>query len=333
VAEIPEGKRRSRWRRRLRRGAAILAIVAFALWANNTSRFTKPDPGPTLLAHRGLGQNFPLEGVEGDTCTAKIIQPPEHPYLENTLPSMQAAFDAGADVVEFDVHLTKDNRFAVFHDWTLECRTEATGEAGDHTLEELQALDVGFGYTADGGKTFPFRGKGVGLIPSLEQVLEAFPDRQLLIDVKSGDPVEGERLADVLGNLSDSRREQLAVYGGNLPIAALKERLPDMRAMSRESLTRCLGWYLALGWSGYVPASCEATQVHVPEKYAPWMWGWPHKFVDRMAGHGTRVVFVAGDGGWSEGFDSEADVARLPDDFAGMIWTNRVDLVAPLLKD
>jgi glycerophosphoryl diester phosphodiesterase len=313
--------------------SVVLGVGAVALWANNTSRFTTSESGPTLLAHRGIGQNFPLEGIEGDTCTASIIQQPEHPYLENTLPSMRAAFDAGADVVELDVHLTKDGRFAVFHDWTLECRTEATGDVQDHTLQELQALDVGYGYTADGGRTFPFRGKGVGLMPSLEQVLEAFPDRQLLIDVKSGDPVEGKRLADILAALSQSRRDQLAVYGGNRPIAALKERLPGMRVMSRQSLTKCLGWYLAIGWSGRVPASCEETQLHLPEKYAQFMWGWPHKFVDRMRDHGTRVVFVAGDGDWSEGFDSKTDVSRLPDDFGGMVWTNRIDKVAPLLAD
>ena len=34
-------------------------------------------------------------------------------------------------------------------------------------LEELQRLDVGYGYTSDGGETFPFRGSGVGLDVSL----------------------------------------------------------------------------------------------------------------------------------------------------------------------
>ena len=39
---------------------------------------------------------------------------------------MRAAFAAGADIVEFDVHPTSDGQFAVFHDWTLDCRTAAT---------------------------------------------------------------------------------------------------------------------------------------------------------------------------------------------------------------
>jgi glycerophosphoryl diester phosphodiesterase len=62
-------------------------------------------------------------------------------------------------------------------------------------MADLKILDVGYGYTADGGKTFPFRGKGVGLMPSLAEVLQTFPGRRLLINVKSNDPAEGEKLA------------------------------------------------------------------------------------------------------------------------------------------
>ena len=48
-----------------------------------------------------------------------MIAAPEHPYLENTIPSMKA-FNSGADIVEIDVQLTKDEQFAVFHDWKLD---------------------------------------------------------------------------------------------------------------------------------------------------------------------------------------------------------------------
>jgi glycerophosphoryl diester phosphodiesterase len=77
---------------------------------------------------------------------------------------MRAAFNKGADMVEFDVQPTTDGQFAVFHDWTLNCRTNGAGVTRDHTMKELKALDVGYGYTADGGKTYPFRGKGVDAI-------------------------------------------------------------------------------------------------------------------------------------------------------------------------
>ena len=49
---------------------------------------------------------------------------------------MQAAFDLGADVVELDVKLTKDNKLAVFHDFTLEYRTDGTGNVSDYTMAD-----------------------------------------------------------------------------------------------------------------------------------------------------------------------------------------------------
>jgi glycerophosphoryl diester phosphodiesterase len=107
-------------------------------------------------------------------------------------------------------------------------------------MKELKALDVGYGYTADGGKTYPFRGKGVGLMPSLEEVLTAFPNRLFLIDVKSNDPTEGIELAKHLAKLPAQRRDQLMVYGGDEPIAALKKQLPDMRVMSKATEEGCL---------------------------------------------------------------------------------------------
>ncbi|SFA85402.1 glycerophosphoryl diester phosphodiesterase [Bacillus sp. UNCCL13] len=42
---------------------------------------------------------------------------------------------------------------------------------------------------------------------------------------------------------------------------------------------------------------------------------------------------MAGDGGFSEGFDKKEDLERLPEEFDGIIWTNRMDVIAPLLKD
>ncbi|CCF19260.1 exported protein of unknown function [Pseudorhizobium banfieldiae] len=112
----------------------LLAIgpvaAAAALWICNTSLFSDYPGGSTLrvIAHRGQHQVFDRENLRSDTCTASRILAPTHPFLENTIPSMQAAFAAGADVVELDVHLTPDKQFAVFHDWTLECRTSWAAE-------------------------------------------------------------------------------------------------------------------------------------------------------------------------------------------------------------
>lgn len=312
----------------------FLVVLIVFIYLNNSSLLTKQDSGdPLLLAHRGLAQTFPMEDITNDTCTAERIHEPEHPFLENTLSSMEAAFHAGADIVEFDVHITKDGQFAVFHDWKLDCRTNEEGVTRDYTMAELKNLDIGYGYTADGGKTYPFRGKGIGMMPSLTEVLIQFPENSLLIHIKSNDPKEGELLAEYLSKLPEKRRSQLTVYGGDEPVTALKGKLPDMRVMSKATMKSCLLPYLAAGSTGYVPAACEHTQLHIPEKIAPWLWGWPNKFLNRMDQVDTRVIVVGGNGSeFSSGLDTPEDIERLPSNYSGGIWTNRIDKIGPLYQ-
>ncbi len=310
--------------------ACVLALGAFIV-LNNTNLFAARPPGqPVLLAHRGLAQDFDRTDLQGDTCTAERMLPTGHDYLENTIPSMRAAFELGADVVEIDVHPTTDGQFAVFHDWTLDCRTEGHGVTREHAMADLKTLDVGYGYTTDGGQTHPFRGKGKGMMPTLDEVLAEFPDRDFLINVKSGDPEEGVLLAARLADLSPERREQLMVYGAEPPIAVVRERLPDIRTLSKPSMKSCLLGYIAYGWTGIVPSSCERKFITVPLNMAPWLWGWPNKFLNRMESVGSRV-FVQGDyyGGWSTGIDTAQDLARLPQAYSGGILTDRIEVIAP----
>lgn len=319
--------------RKSRLAALALVLLVFA-FLNNSSYLAKARSGePLLLAHRGLAQTFAMEGVGNDTCTAERITTPEHSYLENTIASMEAAFQAGADIVELDIRPTKDGQFAVFHDWTLDCRTNATGEPKLYTMAELKQFDIGYGYTADHGQTYPFRGKGVGAMPSLDEVLTRFPAQSLLIHIKSNDPNEGEQLGETLAKLPEARRSQLTVYGGDKPIAALQARMPDIRVMSKATMKSCLLPYVAVGWTGYIPAACEHTQLHIPEKIGPWLWGWPDRFLNRMDHADTRVVVVGGDGSeFSTGFDRPEDLSRLPAHFTGVIWTNRIDRIAPVYR-
>lgn len=312
----------------------FIVLVAF-IYLNNSSLLTKErSNAPLLLAHRGLAQTFPMEGIANDTCTAERIYEPEHSFLENTIPSMEAAFLAGADLVELDIKPTKDGKFAVFHDWTLDCRTNGTGMANEYIMEELKELDLGYGYTADNGQTYPFRGKGIGLMPSLDEVFAYFPEQPFLIHIKSNDPEEGHELAQYLSTLSEERLRLLTVYGGDEPIAALQEELPGMRVMSMATMKSCLLPYIAIGWTGYIPSACENTQLHIPEKIAPWLWGWPDRMLNRMDSADTRVIVVGGDGSdFSSGFDTAEDIKRLPAGFSGGIWTNRIDRIAPLLQE
>ncbi|MFB7656748.1 MULTISPECIES: glycerophosphodiester phosphodiesterase [unclassified Streptomyces] len=64
---------------------------------------------------------------------------------ENTLRSFVAAEQAGLDVVELDLHLSKDGALVVMHDAEVDRTTDGTGAIADKTLEELRALDAGRG--------------------------------------------------------------------------------------------------------------------------------------------------------------------------------------------
>ena len=260
--------------------------------------------------------------------------PPIHDYLENTIPSIRAGFDAGADIVEIDVHPTTDGEFAVFHDWTLDCRTEGHGVTREHAMAELRRLDVGYGYTADGGATFPFRGKGIGLMPSLGEVLATFPDQRLLINVKSRDRSEGEKLAAVLNALPARQRSLIMVYGGDEPIEMVRQLAPGLRTISRATIKSCLLRYIGFGWTGAMPAACNSAIVLVPINVAPWLWGWPDRFLNRMNA-ANSVVFALGPysgGEFSTGVDTPDLFARLPARYGGGIWTNEIEEIAKLVR-
>jgi glycerophosphoryl diester phosphodiesterase len=307
---------------------SIIALLMVFIWANNTSLLSESSGEMQWLAHRGLAQCFDISQVEWDTNTAAIIYEPEYPYLENTIESMQVAFDYGADCVEFDIQLTKDGRLACFHDYDLSYRTDGTGEISDYTMDEPKLLDIGYGYTADGGETYPFRGQGVGLMPSIEEVFETFPEADLLIHIKSYTVETGKVLWSYLSEMSEERLDKITVYGSKEPVEYLREQCPTLRVMTRDILIKAVLTYEAIGWTGYIPDAIRNTELHLPLKYARFLWGWPYKFVERMESVNTRVVLVDGSGEWSEGFDSLEDLEKLPEGYSGYVWTERIDKVA-----
>jgi glycerophosphoryl diester phosphodiesterase len=74
--------------------------------------------------------------------------------------------------------------------------------------------------------------------------------------------------------------------------------------------------------------------VLVPINIAPWLWGWPDRFLERM-GQANSEVFALGPyggGEFSTGVDTREDLARLPANYSGGVWTNEVELVAGALK-
>ncbi len=98
---------------------------------------------PILVAHRGASSTHP----------------------ENTLPSFEAALEAGADVVELDVRLTADGVPVVLHDPDVARTTDGHGLVHQLTLDQVRDLDAS-------GRRGPR-----SAIPTLREVLEALGGR------------------------------------------------------------------------------------------------------------------------------------------------------------
>lgn len=143
---------------------------------------------------------------------------------EETLPAFENALAVGADVLEFDVHATADGVIVAMHDASVDRTTDGTGAIKAMTFAELRALDAGHQFTPDGGATHPYRGAGI-VVPTLEEILDAFPDSYYLIEIKQTDPP----IVDGLLAALEQRQalERVVVASGDLDtIVAVRTAMP-----------------------------------------------------------------------------------------------------------
>ena len=82
---------------------------------------------------------------------------------ENTLAAFKKAMEVGSDMIELDVHLSKDGEVVVIHDDTLKRTTRSNGKVANFSLQELKKRDAGAWF---GSRFFGER------IPTLKEVLE-----------------------------------------------------------------------------------------------------------------------------------------------------------------
>jgi glycerophosphoryl diester phosphodiesterase len=153
----------------------------------------------------------------------------------NTLYALRTSIRRGADMLELDVGITKDRRVVVLHDGTVDRTTNGTGRIGELTLRQIQRLDAAYwfvpGRNAVRGlpaSRYPLRGVRTGdrraprgfraadfRIPSLDEVLRAFPRTPINIEIKGRDgaPEVFRRGAEVLAPLlrRTGRRDLIVV--------------------------------------------------------------------------------------------------------------------------
>jgi glycerophosphoryl diester phosphodiesterase len=99
--------------------AASLLVVACAAALPNTKAAETP---AFVAAHRGYSLAAP----------------------ENTLPAFEAAYRAGADAIEFDMQVTRDNHVVIMHDRSVNRTTNGKGKIADLRLAQIKKLDAGF---------------------------------------------------------------------------------------------------------------------------------------------------------------------------------------------
>ena len=107
-----------------------------------------------VVAHRGDWRNAP----------------------ENSLQAYRNCIDMGVDMIEIDIHKTKDNQFIVMHDATVDRTTNGKGKIADMTLADIKKLYLKSGH---GVKT---RHR----VPTLEEVLLLAKDK-ILVNIDKGD--------------------------------------------------------------------------------------------------------------------------------------------------
>lgn len=173
---------------------------------------------------------------------------------ENTLVSFRRALELGADALEFDLRCSADGIAVVMHDPTLDRTTDRSGPVGALTAAELSRVDAGYRFDPRGEGTFAFRGTGVG-VPTLREVITAFPDVPLLIEIK-----EIEVQDAVARDLVDlGATDRAVIAGDDWRALTAFARAPFARGASRRDIA---GLYFH--WGEPAP-SCRCYAV--PQRY------------------------------------------------------------------
>ncbi|MGH2725042.1 MAG: glycerophosphodiester phosphodiesterase [Actinomycetota bacterium] len=170
-----------------------LALVAAAVGSPAGSQGLEPNP---WLERRVL--HIAHQGGE--------IEAPS-----NTLFAFGTALRKGADVLELDVHATADRELVVLHDPTVNRTTNGSGRVDQMTLEQIKDLDAAYWFVPGCGtchghpvEAYVYRGLATGdrpfpdrlrmfspndfAVPTLREVLVAFPGRLINIEIKNTAP-------------------------------------------------------------------------------------------------------------------------------------------------
>lgn len=198
-------------------------------------------PLPVVIAHRGSSGEAP----------------------ENTHVAFARALQQGAAIIESDLHVTRDGVPVLLHQRELHATTQGEGWVEDHSFAQLSELDAGFRFTADGGRTFPFRGCGLR-VPGLEEAFKAFPGVRFNLELKVDEP---DLIESTVALVSRAGREALTLLTAESDTIMSRLRahlrqvaLPVALGSSRGEVQQFL---LSASGEGPPPAGAMALQIPV----------------------------------------------------------------------
>lgn len=197
---------------------------------------------PIVLAHQGASADAP----------------------GNTLPAFDLAVQSGCDVLETDVHFTKDGEIVVCHDDCVDFVTETTGKIKDFTFAQLRSLDFGYSYSIDGQKTFPYRGRNIRIL-ALRELLKYYPKQRFNIDVK---PARGGSLRAFLRVLEEcqARHRVMVASFHHQTLLKLRSFCPSL---STSASPREVALFLYHSFLGKHDCKYPFQAIQVPVKTGP----------------------------------------------------------------
>jgi glycerophosphoryl diester phosphodiesterase len=253
-------------------------------------------PGPIPFAHRGGAKLWP----------------------ENTLEAFRGALAAGYRWIETDIHATADGTLVVLHDATLDRTTDATGPVAAWSHGALQRADAGYWFSPDGGRSRPFRGRGVR-IPTLAEAFALHPDLRLNVEIKSRRPDVPRRLWDLIE--AERLHDRILVAAEHTPTIRRFRELARGRVATSAGRAEAVAFFAASRVRGeaLVPVAYDALQVPERERV---------RVVDPRfvaAAHRRGIVVHV----WT--VDEPAPIRRLLDLGVDGIMTDRPDHLAEIL--
>ena len=225
-------------------GVAVVAYVAALLLARPVpphAFFAGERAGVQVIAHRGGAGLRP----------------------EATLEAFDHAARLGADILEMDARATADGAIVVLHDDSVDRTTDGSGPVAALTLAALRRLDAGYRWSQDGGKTFPFRGKGLG-VPTLAEVLERHARLRMVIELKVRTAEFAHAVCNVARDSGMASRVLIASFD-HAALRAFRQSCPEVATSmsAREAQAFWVFGRLRLASA----QSPDAVALQVPERF------------------------------------------------------------------